>query len=917
MGSCSWVSTAEAMGGIMNRNWLFVAIAVAAGPLGAANFTWNGAVNSDWSNAGNWTNGVAPLTATNGTDFIWLLPGGNPPTNQDITGLNIWRLCLTNAISGAICGKPIILRSVYCYDDATVWRTNAINCNIILGPNHESWAVGKSYLWVNGVLGQTNGSRDLAANGIVQNGTTVLAASNTFTGGLKNNQAPIAFLDDYNLGPVPAGYVSNFFANGGARNVISTGGWKRVAIHTNRGWYATGGALVAATNVKLIYNAPITGVGSIALTGGEVLVGGNNATRSGDVQVNGLITLTHSNALGTATGAKITSGLGSLDLNGYNMLHHWPSIWNNTGFDTAGCIRNSNTGRTSTVIGDVGLSLSGNSVAFGGMGDIVVEGCIWGVTNGQLYKAGGGTLTLKGTNTYTGATLVYNGGLTLDYRTYNTSKVATNALNLSQATVRLIGSDAGPTVQSIGNLASLGFSGHAYFRLESGQNQNLTLAVQSLSLTSPYDVTLVNNGTGVAALTATNADTRLWPRATWNRSTWAKLAGGTVTNMAPDEFVSTYTNYAHVNMVAGSITNAGNSYAYTLRSDVPAGATLSVSNGGVFNMNVTSNAGILMTSSSGPITINAQGTGKMWLNGSGPLYIHQYSTNPLTLAAFIDTSNGGDVLTKCGPGEVIVLGTNKYQGAAVYGGTLTIGNISNAATACAIGTDTDLPIANGTLKYTGPAVAHNHRFVLRGPGTIDASGSGVFEFTAASNVVQHGTAGNDNPLTLTGTGAGMMDSVLDLHLGSLTKTGSGTWTIKGTQPYTGNTTVNEGTLCFSNNCVLARSLIVNTSGMIAGNVTVQEDLVMNGTRRVEIRGDADYDTLAVGYDATLNGALTIVPVGGYKLTPNLALSIVTAGGTLSGSITNNVTGGYTVTVSSDGKQLLLSRRLPGFIFSLY
>jgi autotransporter-associated beta strand protein len=353
-----------------------------------------------------------------------------------------------------------------------------------------------------------------------------------------------------------------------------------------------------------------------------------------------------------------------------------------------------------------------------------------------------------------------------------------------------------------------------------------------------------------------------------------------------------------------------------LRFKDPAGSTLVLSNGVVLSLSgqngavQTLNAGILMTANSGPVSIT--GPGYINNNINAVTFIHQYSANPLVLAAKLNSGSGG-MLLKCGSGELILTATNNHARTYIMGGTLTVDNITNASTACAIGTDATLYIANATFKYVGAAKSHDRLILLRGPATIDASGAGLLEFTRGTNITVDLNLGADNSLTLTGTGTGQMDGSLDLHMGGIIKTGSGTWTIGGTQPYTGDTIVSNGTLRLSNNCVLARSVRVASGGTLAGSATIREDLVMNGARRLEIRGDGDYDTLNVGYDTTLGGTLNLVEMNGYKMPANVNMTIVSTGGTVSGAFTT-VTGGFTVTPSADGKQLLLSKRYPGFIF---
>jgi autotransporter-associated beta strand protein len=201
---------------------------------------------------------------------------------------------------------------------------------------------------------------------------------------------------------------------------------------------------------------------------------------------------------------------------------------------------------------------------------------------------------------------------------------------------------------------------------------------------------------------------------------------------------------------------------------------------------------------------------------------------------------------------------------------------------------------------------------MRGPAAVDASGSGTLSFMGLTNVALNAKVdGNDYPLTLTGSGSGVMEGVLDIRQGSVIKDGAGAWTIGGTQPYVGNTVVTNGTLFLTNNCVLQRSVYVGPAGTLAGSATIGEDLVLNGARRVVLRSDSDRDMLNVGFDVALGGTLVVSNAPGYTPAAGVSVPIATtANGTISGAFAG-VTGGYTVSIASG--QVLLAYRPAGTI----
>jgi fibronectin-binding autotransporter adhesin len=308
----------------------------------------------------------------------------------------------------------------------------------------------------------------------------------------------------------------------------------------------------------------------------------------------------------------------------------------------------------------------------------------------------------------------------------------------------------------------------------------------------------------------------------------------------------------------------------------------------IFGTNATASATITVADR-GTLSISG-GTRILSIGGGGTINIGGAISQPSVAAGTLDVASvtlsngalnfnhsdsaysfdlavsGTGTLRQTGTGTTILTATNSFTGDTIIsGGTLQVANDGNLGAAA-----NALTFSGGTLQTTAD-FASNRAVVLTGTGTFQTD---------------LGTT-----LTLDGSASG---------LGSLTKNGSGTLILTGTNSYAGPTTVGVGTLQINGNQSAATGVTsvltgatLGGSGIIGGDVTVADGATLapgNGIGTLTINGNltlaaASQVNYELGAANTVGGPLNDLTVVRGNLTLDGTLNVTqSASGTYGAGI---------------------------------
>jgi len=277
------------------------------------------------------------------------------------------------------------------------------------------------------------GASTAGSANITNNSTGGLQFSDSSTAGgatITNNSGLLLFRDTSTAGSAT---INNNFGALLFRNA-STAGSATITNSGNVVFFDTstaGSATITNNNNLTFFNSSSAGSASITInaTGGVQFFGSSTAA-SASITNNGGLIFQNSSTAGSAT--IITNSGGRTRFTDSASGGSARFVLNGTGqldistLSAAGTMAGSIEGNGFVFLGAKNLAVGGNnrSTNFAG---IIADGGLAGGTGGSLTKTGAGTLTLSGINTYTGATVVDAGILSVNGSTAASSLITVNA----------------------------------------------------------------------------------------------------------------------------------------------------------------------------------------------------------------------------------------------------------------------------------------------------------------------------------------------------------------------------------------------------------------------------------------------------------------------------------------------------------
>lgn len=476
---------------------------------------------------------------------------------------------------------------------------------------------------------------------------------------------------------------------------------------------------------------------------------------------------------------------------------------------------------------------------------------------------GGGTVTLGGTHSYTGATTVSNGTLKAGASTTFNN---TSALNLASATsvLDLNGNNAAFTA----------LSGVAGGKITDNSASAGTSTFSFANAAGGVDVNIANGATRAVALRVTNQNGGFLLTNASNTFTGGLVLANSTngTRMAPGTITAGAYGTGAITVGEAPTDKAGIFFAtanQTLANPIIANTGLGTDRVGTFRVATTG------------ITLSGQLTA-----GLADVTFSTNETGSVTATGKITGTNGLKLLSHTLGGTLLTVTLNNPAQNNDYSGNTTINDNPQVGRSYTLALGAANQIPNGTGKGNVIINTNNTgvgRLNLGGFNeTINGlDGTGTVDGVSGAPILTLGD-GNANG-SFGGTIVNTAGSL------ALTKTGSGTQTLGGANTYSGPTLVNEGRLFVNGSLAAASSVTVASGATMGGTGIVNGAVSVASGGRIEsgtgsAAGTLTLASLALGSTAGDTSILNLRPFASPAVNVTGTGLFIPNGGTSSSTI---------------------------------
>ena len=633
----------------------------------------------------------------------------------------------------------------------------------------------------------------------------------------------------------------------------------------------TNTCIVTASNAAITVNGAISGAGGLLKAGTQMLtLTASNSYDGATLVTNGVLSITHANALGSTNGNTVVKGIlysgnGNLQLSGGIVVEepltlsgersgNSSSMYNLSGSNTwsgpitrQGQIRIHGAGSSTLVIAG-GLTGSGGLLVLNTVGTIAFNAKPVNIGTDTVYmETSGGTIAVGVAGNTWGPTRIINNNCTMRMDITN-ALPATSSLQFgyNSAGARTCILNLNGFDQTVGELSN--------FIISLGVHQITTPTPATLTVNQSTTTLFAGQLSGAASLTKIGAGTL-----TLSNSLSAATGNITVTNgtlvVAAANSLGNSTN----------VTVAGGTLELRTSAGIADTASLSIANSGkvkiATNLVETVNAlflgGVQQVSGTwGPSGSGAAHINDTYLTGGGKIYV--LSTPPISPVSATWDAGGADTLmstTNNWEGDVLPTFSNTTY--AIFG---TVGSTATV--------DTAISLYGMTFNRAGSfTLANGNGAITLGAGGITAAipdtTPRAYALAEELNLLENSTwdvSTNGTGLT-TLTVSGRVANGIDPY--GFTKAGGGTLVLPGSNSYNGVTSVNNGLLSVTHANALGstngNTVINGPAGgcvQFSGNIDVSEPLVLNGERVNPLNTGGLWSLKSLSGSNTLRGPIT-------------------------------------------------------------